>query len=721
MNTVMTLAFVLAFAAGWHALRRRLKEGPRPGKTRPSRRATMFVVMLILGLQAVVTAPAASAAACGEAPNPERPGAGMVGALDPPATARGEGGSPYNVYGYAGHVWDTFETDCGPLAGITSPNSTIDTWAGNQLFNIGKNIVGATNSLHYTVLQGSLLSPLYNAVKAGAEKVYNNIYAQLFGLAALIMSIMLFRNIWRGDLAAVSKRALYGLAAVWLAASSLALLRFLDPIDNAIVQTTTNIQAGFIDEARTPPPTTPPPPSAQPCQATPEAVAARQPWDRVPTELHCRVVYDNWLRGEFGSPDSPQALQYGPALLDARAFTWGQIQQGGDADTALVDSKKAAFKDISTKLGPATGYFTGEDGSRVGAGFLSLGQGIFYSLFQLLAKATVLLAQVLIRIFVLTAPLIGLIALLQPQIMQRILKVLGAVAFNLMVLSVLAGVHTLLLEAIFTAGNSLSLLTKMALAAIITVLLFMVGRPVRRLWQMVEMSVGMVGGAMPSPRGGLFSRFRKKNNEPTPQDAFWQNVRDTDDVVDGDLRGPVGATVGGGRFRPEATIFASSQRLDNGSGAIRPAAAWSGAPWPGAVGGGGGLPALPAGGGGGVPVFGQYNPAAGNPGDSMFTSGGRSPIQVPSRRVDTSPVADRRWSDEPEPVVVPSRMNSAGGGYATPDLSGTVPVQAGPSTPRPRRVDPEVVAGKPVFVLYRPSRGLEVREEVRDTDHAVGR
>ncbi|RSM37923.1 hypothetical protein DMA12_34770 [Amycolatopsis balhimycina DSM 5908] len=48
----------------------------------------------------------------------------------------------------------------------------------------------------------------------------------------------------------------------------------------------------------------------------------------------------------------------------------------------------------------------------------------------------------------------------------------------------------------------------------------------------------------------------------------------------------LGATAGGGRFRPEATIFANAQRLDNGSGASRPAAARSGPPWPGAINGG---------------------------------------------------------------------------------------------------------------------------------------
>ncbi|UOZ10119.1 magnesium transporter [Amycolatopsis sp. WQ 127309] len=721
MSTLLTLAVLLSMAAGWHALKRRIKEGPRrPGRRTPSRKATMFAVMLVLGLQAIATAPAASAAACGEAPNPERPGAGMVGALDPPDGVHGEGFSPYRAYGYAGMVWDTFETDCGPLSGIGSPNSAIDTWAGNQLFSLGKNIVGATNSLHYTVLQGSLLSPLYNAVKAGADKIYNNIYAQLFGLVALIMSIMMFRNIWRGDLAAVSKRALYGLAAVWLAASSLALLRYLDPIDNAIVQTTTNIQAGFVDAG---PPTAPPPQDPAQGQISCQnkgTTAGRPTWDILPTDLHCQIVYENWLRGEFGSATAPQAQQFGAPLLDARAFTWDQIQKGGDGDAGLVDAKKAAYKDISTKLGPATGYFTGEAGGRTGAGFLSLGQALVYSLFQLLAKASILLAQVLIRLFALTAPLIGLIALLQPQVLPRVLKVAGGVAFNLIVLSVLAGVHMLLLQAIFGAGNSLNMLTQMVLAGLITVLLFMVGRPVRRLWQMVEMSVSMVGAAVPSPSGGIFSRFRRNNNGPTPQDAFWQNVRETDDVVDGEQRGPMGATVGGGRFRPEATIFANAQRLDNnGTSASRPAAAWSGA-WPGAI-GGGSAGALPSGGRPGSPVYGQYNPAGGDPGEYVVVgAGGRPTVRgEESRRVDTSPVADRRWNDEPEPVVVPSDLRTP-----EADFSGYTPPEA-PRAPgvraTPRRVDPEVVAGKPVFVLYRPSRGIEVREEPRDTDQVMGR
>jgi hypothetical protein len=705
MSTLLTVLSLLLAARLWHVSRRR-RRGERvrsPRSPARQRRPALLMVVAILGLQAVFLGPSASAAACGEAPNPERPGSGMVGAIDP-AHSQGEAGTPYFDYSYAGMVWHVFETDCGPLSGITDPNSTIDTWAGNQLFNLGKNIVGATNSLHYTVMKGGLLTPLYDAVRSGAEKVYNNIYGQLFGLAALLLAIVMFRNIWRGDLSAVSKRGLYALAGVWLAASSFAMLRFYDEIDAAIVQTTTNIQAGFVDESEN-----------------------RVVRHVLPTNLHNEVVYKNWLRGEFGSPDAPQAEQFGRPLLDAQAFTWAETRSGADADQAVVDAKKAEFKNISTQLGPATGYFTGEDGSRTGAGFLSFLQSLVYSLFQLFAKAAVLLAQVLVRLFTLTAPLIGLVALLHHDILRRVAKVAGAVAFNLVVLSVLAGVHALLLQAIFDAGSALSMLTQMVMAGLVTILLFLVGRPGRRLWQMVEMSVGMVGSAVPSPRGGLLSRFRKPQEGPTAQDEFWQNVRDTDDVAgNAESRGPIGATVGGRRVRPEASaVFATSQRTDAEAGSQRPAAAWSGAPWPGAaVSGPGSRAALPA--AGGARGYSPFAPGAGGPGDYLPAGSvgqGAGFTAAASRRVDTAPVSDRRWDrgDDPDPVVVPSRMR--GGGDAGGYHRATEQQQFAPEVPQPRtgprRVDAEVVAGKPVFVLYRPSRGLEVREDVRDTDHAV--
>ena len=49
------------------------------------------------------------------------------------------------------------------------------------------------------------------------------------------------------------------------------------------------------------------------------------------------LLYRNWLRGELGSADSPTAQKYGPALYDAKSFSWDE-------------SKRSA----TTSSGPAT-------------------------------------------------------------------------------------------------------------------------------------------------------------------------------------------------------------------------------------------------------------------------------------------------------------------------------------------------------------------------------
>lgn len=170
----------------------------------------------------------------------------------------------------------------------------------------------------------------------------------------------------------------------------------------------------------------------------------------------------------------------------------------------------------------------------------------------------------------------------------------------------------------------------------------------------------------------------------------------------------------GGRFRPEATVFASAQRLDTRtSGASHPATHW-----PDGVEGSAGRPGLPAA-GGAVGAFSSHLPGR-SPGDYLRV--GR-PVPASSRRVDTAPISDGgpHRGDELDPVVVPSRLGSVGVGEAPPGGPGQpAPPRSVPDGgPQPRRVEPEMVAGKPVFVVYRPSRGFEVRDESRDTDRVV--
>lgn len=679
---MITILVVIAAVLYFTARRRKRRDSVNPTRRR-GRVASLAIVAALLGIQAMVGSPAMAQQQQDQscAPSPERPGAGMVGAIDP-SQGNGESGgpytdekypnSPYLDHGYAGMVWHTFDPNCNQPLSISDPSVTIDTWAGNELFNIGKNIVGATNSLHYTLYNGGVLGGLNSQIGAAANAIFDNIYMQLFSIFMLILAILMFRQIWKGDLAAVSRRGLFALGGMWLAASTLVLVTNYDAIDRMIVETTTGIQNGF---------------------QNPEDDRIQR--DVLPTELHTRIVYENWLRGEFGQPNDPKAQQYGRALLDAQAWKWEDLASGNDANDQAEAAKQAEYQKIYNDLGSAQGYFDGSEGSRTGAGFLAFFQSLVYSLFQFLAKLAVLLAQLLLRIFTLAAPVIGLVALVHHDILRKVGRAVGAVVLNVLILAMLAGIHFKFLQLIFGPDVQLGMLTQMLLAGIVTLVFLMVGRPMKRMWQMVELSVGAVGASVPSAGGGLFSRFRrgKKGAERGPQDEFWDNLRDEE------LAGDTVATTRGGprRPRPEAAgpIMATAERLDTRRTAI-----------------GGGAFGLPSADSEGAPVL-----MPSGPGGRNDSSGALPPRR--SRVVDTSPVYGEYGEDA---MVVPSQVTTRRneGRY-----------EGAPQIPRPnpRPADVEMVAGRPVHVVYRPSRGLEVREQAprrmplregpRETDAAV--
>ncbi|WP_223839377.1 hypothetical protein [Saccharopolyspora pogona] len=608
-------------------------------RTTPRRRAFALVAGLI-AIQALIGAPAwGQGFDCKEAPNPERPGSGMVGALDPAPMGVGNPGSAYDEVGYAGLVWHTYDLGCGPQ-GVTNPNALVDTWLGNEMFNVAKNLVGATNGLHYALLNGDLMDPLDDVIATGTVALYDSVFTPWFGLVALVLAIVLFRYIWQGDLATIGKRGMWALAGLWFASATyLTPLVYTHALDDVVITGTSAVQAGFLREV-----------------GVDEANA-------LPTLLHDQVIYRNWLRGEFGSPDSPQAQQFGRDLLRAQAWTKQEVNDGADAGSP--EPKKQAFEDVAGKMGSSYGYFQGVDGSRVGSGVLALVQGLSYAAFQLLAKAAILLAQVLLRVLILAGPLIGLVALIYHQVLRTIGRVAGAAVLNVVMISALAGLHTLILTWIFDPLRGFSALTQILLAALVTVVFLLVAKPVRRIGQMVQLSVGTVGRAMPRAPQGLFAKFRGRGRSEEEGGNFWDQVRDMDsDEEHGTPQR------GRRRSRPEAqhmSVAATAQRLDRDA--------------PAAVAAGAGT-ALPAGG------------AARRPGGAAALPEARST----SRVVDTNPVADAKWDGmDEDPVLIPSRTAGS-------------PVPGPPEQPAPRRAEMEVVAGRPVYVVYRPSRGLEVAD-----------
>jgi hypothetical protein len=637
----------------------------------PRRRAALAVVALFVGFQALFGAPAFAQGLfdCKQPPIPDRPGTGMVGVLDPSPIGQGQPGSAYSEVAYGGLIWHTYDLGCGPQ-GVANPNAVVDTWVGNELFNVSKNVIGATNGLHYALLEGNLLRPLDDMVRTGTAAIYNSVFTPLFGLVALVLAVLLFRHIWDGDLASIGKRSMWALVGLWFAAATyLTPLVYTQALDNVVIKTTSAVQAGFLQQ-----------------------VGVDQ-IDGLPTLLHDQVVYRNWLRGEFGSADAPQAQRFGRDLLRAQTWTKQEVQLGQDAGSP--DQKEQQFQNIGNQLGSAYGYFQGVQGSRIGDGMLAMVESFAFALFQLLAKATILLAQVLLRMLILGGPVIGLIALVYHDVLRAVGRVLGSAMLNVVLISAMAGIHTLVLSWIFNPANGFSPLTEIVLAALMTLVFLLVGKPIRRMGQMIELSVGGSGGVTSGPPVGLLSRWRRRSGQrgSQPSDDFWDQVR-TSDYPDQDEE----AMPRGRRFRvrPEAdattaadpSVTATAQRMDrNGIRALHAGGAPTGA---GRV-----QPSLP----GADPGFAR-RPGSTAPAYAL-------PESRPSRVADTAPVVESVW-DAPgeDPVLVPSRRDER-----------TAPSSPEPLSPKP--ADMEVVQGRPVYVIFRPSRGLEVADD-RDTGSRAG-
>ena len=231
----------------------------------------------------------------GPGTGPARDGARrFAGPADPEA---GEPGSVYNEVGYAGMVWHNYDLGCAGTA--FNPASTTDTWLGNQAFNVAKFGVGGVNWAHYLISGGGdLLAPLDAVIRDATSAMYEAVFTTWIGPALVVLSVILLVLAVRGDLARQAQRTAFALAALMVGSAA-----YLTPVDWAkaadglLLNGVTQMQEGFLSQV---------------------GLGDR---DTLPTVLVDRVVYDNWLRGEFGSPEVPQAQQLGRDLLRAQTFT----------------------------------------------------------------------------------------------------------------------------------------------------------------------------------------------------------------------------------------------------------------------------------------------------------------------------------------------------------------------------------------------------------------
>lgn len=599
----------------------RRRRGIRSGgscRAAPRRRGrAMVVVVALVGGSVLLGQPAvAQPFDCKESPEPDRPGTGLVGSLDPPTFGVGEPGSVYYEVGYAGLVWHNYDLGCVGTA-VFNPATTTDTWLGNQTFNVAKFAVGGVNWAHYLIADGGeLLSPLDVLISDATTVMYEAVFTTWIGPALLVLAVILLVLAMRGDLARQTQRAALATAALLLgSAAYLAPVDWAKAADGLLLDGVTSMQEGFLDQA---------------------GLGDR---DTLPTVLVDEVIYANWLRGVFGAPEVPQAQELGRDLLRAQTFTKQEVAEGRDTQES-AEQKKADYAALADQMGDRYPYFQGEAGSRVGVGVLAVIQAICIALFQLLSKVLLLVALLLLRLMVMTAPVIAVIAMLKPDLLPALLRVAGAAIVNTLVVGALAGLHALLVVSLFGTDSGVDLWLALLVTGVVTVVLWAVARPFRRLVTMVSLTREQFGGVVPGAGTGPMSRVwrRMRGGDADDRQTRWWDER----------RGTAGGPSYSGSPRPEAETVSAT---------VRP-----------------GAPRTP-------------RPRADVEEPVPVPAARRSALPPAGRSTGAAGVGTPRWSD---PGEVDERVI-----YRRPD---SVPMRPGGV----RTVQPELVDGVPVYRIYRP-------------------
>ncbi len=629
-----------AVLVGWLRGRR-----GRRGAGRRRAAAVLLVLGLVTGLTLVGGTAYAAPFDCKQAPEPDRPGTGLVGSLDPAPLGLGTPDSVYAEVGYAGLVWHTYDLGCG--GSVSDPSVSTDTWLGNQTFNLAKFAVGGVNWAHYLLARGGdVLTPLDTVISRATTAMYEGVFSTFIGPAMMLLAVIMLMLAFRGDLARQTQRA--GFAALALlvgSAAYLAPVNWAKVADGLLLDGVTQMQQGFI------------------------GALGQGDVHTLPTVLHDNVIFANWQRGEFGSPTDAKAVELSRDLLRAQSFTKVELAEGKTTQ-ADVDAKKQAFGEVAAKMGDRYPNFQGKTGSRIGVGVLAVIQAVCIALFQLLSKVLVLVAMLLLRLIVMCLPAIAVLAVLKPDVLPTVLKVAGSALVNTLVVGALAGLHALLVISLFKPDSGVDLWLALLVTGVTTVVLWAVARPFRRLVAMVSLTREQFGGVVPGAGDGPMSRA-------------WQRVRGTSAADDRQQRwwderragGPGPGGPGDGTERPETvSARASASVLHRGVPEQGFAGGWR--------------PPRRTGVSGGVGDGHQLSSA-----QRRALTGGQPPLGgmgavYPFGSAGSSHQNGNEPAEHDERVI-----------YRRPD--------AAPERPRQQPVQAELVEGIPVYRIYRPVRPRE--------------
>jgi hypothetical protein len=448
---------------------------------------------------------------CLDAPTPSAPDSGMAGwfAQQPDASKKTGLRFRYSDYGYAGYDFSTYDLKCAAV--VTNPSAEFENTLANGEFALATGILGASNALRERAWDPTYMwgwaDPL---VEQATRAVYDKVFTAFGGITLAIVGLYLLWRSRQSDLSnamttagwAVFVMIIMSALAAWPTwSASLAdksLITSLGIVHNAI---------GPRDES----------PNPNECTNIEQEACSdiRPPAVRASDTVVEGLLYRNWLRGTLGSADSDTAKKYGPALYDAKSYSWKEIelirtderlkrddeerrirnkQPGPPIESKMrqvvEDEKKQRWmriaEQIRTEDPEAYEHLQGTRGmDRVGAGLLAILSAVFFALFDITASVLVILGFLLFRWAVIAAPILGTIGLLRPANagLRRLGNAVIAAIFNIIIFGTGSAIYLFAVTLILQTA-SLAPWLQVVLIWLTGVVGWLLLRPYRRITQL---------------------------------------------------------------------------------------------------------------------------------------------------------------------------------------------------------------------------------------------
>ncbi len=386
---------------------------------------------------------------CKPPPATQVAGTGVSGGfIDPPPAAAPPPGDPfgshptttvYDQYGYAGMTWGTYDLGCeanpANLPGATS--AAFDTTVGNVIFGFAKVIVATTNTVHNWVSPPSWMAGLDPMVTQATRCLRNALFTPWVGVMVAVLALTLLFKATRADLPGIVTAGGWALIVLGLVAGLTSYPAWAGHQSDVILTSTiSSLDAGFTGPAG-------------------EARASRAH----ASLLVDAVLYQQWLRGEFGSSTSATATTYGPQLFQAGALTYRQSRLPPKALASLVAGKQAQWAKIASKVqdsDPAAyQVLQGKAGVRIGTAALTVLVAVITCTFDLVASMVIMFALLLVRVSVIVLPAVAVIGLHHSQrhTITGLLTRAAGIMYSAVLWSAAAGVDQIATKALL--GNDL--------------------------------------------------------------------------------------------------------------------------------------------------------------------------------------------------------------------------------------------------------------------------